>query len=379
MKFPQLVCLSLGLAALSLPACQPTHAVEKEHHHEGHQKLIATRPLQKDVVVTQRYVCQIRSQRNIEVRALEGGYLEEIHIREGQVVKQGDVLFRIVPTLYKAKLDAERAEVNLAEIKLRNTKKLSDDKLVSDQEVLMLQAELDKVRAKVKLAEAELAFTEVKAPFDGIVDRLQQQQGSLIKEGKEGDVLTTLSDNRVMWVYFNVPEARYLDDTASRTKSDQGTRIELADSGIELQLANGSKFAHTAGTTVTVEGQCDPETGNFKYRADFPNPDRLLRNGQTGNVLIHRVLRDAVVVPQRATFEILDKRFVYVIDEHHVAHQREVQVEREMEDVFVIKSGVGADETIVLDGVREVRDGDHLEFEFVKPGDVLKRLKTHAE
>ncbi|MEO2092339.1 MAG: efflux RND transporter periplasmic adaptor subunit, partial [Gemmataceae bacterium] len=108
-------------------------------------------------------------------------------------------------------------------------------------------------------------------------------------------------------------------------------------------------------------------------------PDGFLRNGQTGNVLIHRVLPHAVVVPQRATFEILDKRFVYVIDEHHVAHQREIQVEREMDDVFVVRNGVGPNDKIVLDGVREVRDGDHLKYDEVKPADVLSRLKTHAE
>lgn len=377
------------LGLLALPACNPAHAGHGEHsqeeHHE-HGKIVATRPLVRDVTVTLRYVCQIRSQRNIEVCAMQGGYLQDVAVKEGQVVKQGELLFRILPTLYKARLDAELAEANLAELEYKNAKRLHDDKVVSIQEVMLHQAKLDKARAKAQLATAEVAFTEVRAPFDGIVDRILKQQGSLIKEGgkegKEGaagDVLTTLSDNSTMWVYFNVPEARYLDDMASRPRSNQGTRVELADSGIELQLANGSKFRYTAGTTVTVEGQCDPETGNFKYRADFPNPDGLLRNGQTGNVLIHRVLPHAVIVPQRATFEILDKRFVYVIDEHHVAHQREIQVEREMDDVFVVRNGVGPNDKIVLDGVREVRDGDHLKYDEVKPADVLGRLKTHAE
>lgn len=377
----QILCLLLAGVALSLPACHPARAVEKENGHEEHhqQKIVATHPLVKDVTVTQKYVCQIRSQRNIEIRALEGGYLEEIHVKEGQAVKKGDVLFRVLPTLYKAKLDAELAEVNVAEIEYRNAKKLSDDKVISEQDSLQKLAKLNKARAQAKLAAAEVDFTEVKAPFDGIIDRLQQQHGSLIKEGKEGDVLTTLSDNSVMWVYFNVPEARYLDDMATRRKSTGGTRIELADRGIELVLANGGKFKYDGGQVVTVEGQCDLETGNFKYRADFPNPDGLLRNGQTGSVLIHRVLKDAVVIPQRAAFEILDKRFVYVIGEDHVVRQREIRIEREMEDVFVIKSGVGPSDKIVLDGVREVRDGQHVESEHKDPADVLNHLKTHAE
>jgi membrane fusion protein (multidrug efflux system) len=380
LRLTQIACILLAVLALSLPACHPVHAGEKEQEHaEHHEKIVATRPMVKDVTITQKYVCQIRSQRNIEIRALEGGYLEEIQVKEGQAVKRGDVLFKVMPTLYKAKLDAELAEVNVAEIEYRNAKKLSDDKVISEQDSLSKLAKLTKARAQAKLAEAEVAFTEVKAPFDGIIDRLQQQHGSLIKEGKEGDVLTTLSDNSTMWVYFNVPEARYLDDMATRRKAVGGTRIEVADKGVELVLANGGKFTQDAGQIVTVEGQCDLETGNFKYRADFPNPEGLLRNGQTGNVLIHRVLKDAIVIPQRATFEVLDKRYVYVIGEDHAVHQREIQIEKEMDDIFVIKKGLGPHDEILLDGVQQVREGQHVTFDTVSPEKALANLKFHAE
>ncbi len=169
---------------------------------------MVTSPKAQDVIITQQYVCQIHSQRHIDVRALENGYLEEIAVKEGQAVKKGDVMFKILPTLYKAKLDAELAEAKLAEMEFNNTKKLFEEKVVSQNEVALFQAKLAKAQAKAELAQAELNFTIVKAPFDGIVDRLHEQQGSLIKEG---DILTTLSDNSVMWVYFNVPEARYLE------------------------------------------------------------------------------------------------------------------------------------------------------------------------
>ena len=159
----------------------------------------------KDVIITQQYVCQIHSQRHIDVCALEDGYLEAIPIKEGQAVKEGDVMFEIIPILYKAKWDAEVAERDLAQLELNYTKTLADKKGVSQKEVALYKAKLAKAQAKVDLAEAELNFTKVKAPFDGIIDRLHEQQGSLVKEG---DILTTLSDNSVMWVYFNVPEKR---------------------------------------------------------------------------------------------------------------------------------------------------------------------------
>ena len=225
-----------------------------------------------------------------------------------------------------------------------------------------------KAQAKAKLAQAELNFATVKAPFDGIVDRLHEQQGSLVKEG---DILTTLSDNSLMWVYFNVPEARYLEYMA-------GLGQDKEDPQIELVLANGNKFQQT-GKIGAIEAKFNNETGNIPFRADFPNPDGLLRHGQTGTVLIHRTLNDAIVIPQRATFEILDKRYVYVVDKDDVVHQREIVIQNELEDIFVIKKGLDVDDKIVLEGIRQVRDGEKVEFEFRQPEEVLANQKNHAE
>ena len=174
----------------------------------------------------------------------------------------------------------------------------------------LFEAKQDRAKAKADLAKAELNFTNVRAPFDGIVDRLHKQHGSLIKEG---DILTTLSDNSVMWVYFNVPEKQYLEYKASSKQDREKQKIEL-------ELANHDKFPQPC-INITVEGQFNNQTGNIAFRADFPNPDGVLRHGQTGTILIHRTLKNALVIPQRATFELLDKRYVWVVGEDDVAHQ----------------------------------------------------------
>ena len=340
----------------------------EEQPHQEHHKIVGTSPEARDVIITQEYVCQIHSQRHINVCALEGGYLVEIAVKEGQAVKKGDSMFKIVPTLYQAKLDAESAEARLAQLEFNNTKKLFEQKVVSQNEVQLLDAKLAKAQAKAKLAGAELNFTNIRAPFDGIVDRLHEQLGSLIKEG---DILTTLSDNSLMWVYFNVPEARYLEYMA-----DLGKNKEIGQ--IELVLANGNKFQQI-GKIGAIEAQFNNETGNIPFRADFPNPDGLLRHGQTGTVLIHRVLKDAIVIPQRATFEILDKRYAYVVGKDDVVHQREIVIQNEMDDIFVIKRGLGVDDRIVLEGIRQVRDGEKVEYEFSRPELVIARLKNRAE
>ncbi len=373
-----------------LPAC---NAHKEQEDASDHEQIIVTTPESKDVIVTQRYVCQIHSQRHIPVRALEPGYLEAIPVKEGQAVKKDQVMFTVIPVLYQARLDAEQAEADLARTKYNQTVKLCEDKVVSDQEVKLAKAQLDKAVANVSLAKAELNFTYVKAPFDGIIDRLMEQQGSLVKEG---DILTTLSDNTIMWVYFNVPEKRYLEymQGGYGKRIPGTTKIELVDSSIDLILADGSRFNYSAGNSVTVEGKVNNDTGNIAFRADFPNHDRLLRHGQTGNILIHRTVHNALVIPQKATFEILDQRYVWVLDSENKAERRKIDVEHEMDDIFIIKplqivkqgvngeekkTGLTVDDKIVLEGIRQVHAGDKVEYEFVKPEDVLAHLKNHAE
>lgn len=374
--------LALALAALIPSGCtavadshepSPAAAESEAHGETGGRahKIVVTSPLRKDVVATQPYVCQIHSCKHIEIRALEGGYLQEIRVNEGQAVKKGELMFQIVPTLYQARLDSEVAEAQRIQIELKNAQMLNEKGIVSPQEIALKQAELAKAQAKVALARAELNFASVTAPFDGIVDRQRNQLGSLISEG---DVLTTFSDNSVMWVYFNVPERRYLEYKTQLDKGD-GAADQLH---IELKLANGEIFPH-GGKIGAIEADFNNRTGNIPFRADFPNPDSLLRNGQTGTILIHTNLKDVLVIPQRATFEILDKRYAYVVDEDHVVHQRDITIANVQDDIFVVDKGLQEGDKLILEGIRQVRDGDKIEFEFVAPAEVLGNLKYHAE
>ncbi|TWT94483.1 efflux RND transporter periplasmic adaptor subunit [Stieleria varia] len=351
----------------------PEHDEHDEHaageHHAKH-KIVVTSPVAKDITLTQQYVCQIHSRRHIELCALEGGYLKEIEVNEGQFVKKGQSLFHILPTLYEARLDADIAEAQLAQVEYDNTENLVRQNIISTQELKLAKAKLAKAVAQVKLAQAEMNFADIKAPFDGIVDRLHEQEGSLIEEGA---VLTTMSDNSVMWVYFNVPEARYLEYQTAINAGENQDGLN-----VQLKLANHKLFDH-AGKIGAIEADFDSDTGNIAFRADFPNPEGLLRHGQTGTVLIQRVEKGAIVIPQRATFEILAKKYAYVIDADNVVHQREIVIQNEKDDIFLIAEGLQAGEKIVLEGIRQVRDGEKIEYEFEEPDTVFSNLKYHAE
>lgn len=370
MKMQVISFAALSLAVASIAGCQELNGQQHEEHleaHHPHHRIVVTTPIPKNVTTTQQYVCQIHSCRHIEVRALETGYLEKIPVREGQDVKEGELMFTVIPTLYKARLDTDLAEAQQVQIEANNTQTLYEKRVVSQQEVALAQAKVAKAKAKVDLARAELNFASVRAPFNGIIDRLHQQQGSLVEEG---DILTTLSDNSLMWVYFNVPESRYLEYMANLK--------ENKDLKIELKLANGTVFEHL-GKIGAIEADFNNTTGNIAFRADFPNPDRLLRHGQTGTVLLSRVKPGSIVIPQRAVFEILAKRYVFVVDDENRVHQREVIVDDELDDIYTIKEGLEVTDKIILEGIRQVSDGDVVEFDVANPDEVLGNLKYRAE
>lgn len=317
-------------------------------------KITITSPKVKAVTLKRAFVGTIHSHRHINVRALERGYLEAITIREGQQVKRGDQLFKVTPVLYQKKADAEAAEATLARLKLDYTKKNFADKIVSANEVALREAELQKAQAKADFARAELEFATIKAPFDGIVDRFQHQEGSLVQEG---DILTTLSDNSVMWVYFNVSEALYPELRA----------IPADEMKIELFTGDGSKFDQV-GKLGAIEADFNSSTGAIPFRADFPNPSGLLRHGQRGTVQISRALNDALVIPQQSIIRQDDQTYVYVVDKDHVAHRREVTIQHMLEDVAVIKKGgVGPDDKIVHEGVQGVHEGEKVNNEANSP------------
>ncbi len=344
-----------------------TSCESKKEEKEEEIKFLVTSPLKKDTLITRQYVCQIHSIQHIEIRALERGYLQEIFVDEGQFVKKGQMMFKIMPLIYNAELQKAQAEADFAEIEFQNTKSLADSNIVSKNELALAKAKFDKAKAEVSLAQTHLQFTDIRAPFDGIMDHFQVRLGSLVDEGA---LLTTLSDNSEMWVYFNVPEAEYLN-----YKANAQTENLLK---VNLLMANNQMFKYN-GVVKTIEADFNNETGNIAFRATFPNPDALLRHGETGNIQMTIPLKDAIIIPQKATYEILEKKYVFVVDKNNVVHSREITIGSEMPDLYMINTGVTANDRILLEGIRKVKDNDTITYEYEDPKTVLPKLKIYVE
>ena len=271
-----------------------------------------------------------------------------------------------MPNLYQADVKKMQAEVNFVQIEYQNTKRLAEKNVVSPNELAMAKAKLDKAKAELGIAKVHLQFTEIRAPFDGIIDKFQVRLGSLLEEG---DLLTNLSDNSKMWVYYNVPEAEYLD-YKSKVTDNSKTKVDLL-------MANNEYFDYK-GIVETIEADFNNETGNISFRATFPNPKGLLRHGETGSVQTSIPLKNALLIPQKATFEVLEKKYVYVVDKNNVIHSKAITITAELPHVFAIK-GLSKDDKILLEGLGLVKENEKIEYKVVAPESVMSHLDLYAE
>jgi len=358
----RIVVLTGLLALLCLTSC-----TSKKEEKEETEKFTVTSPVKIDTSFTKEYVSQIKSVRNIEIRALEKGFLQNIYVDEGQFVKAGQILFRIMPKMYEAELLKAQAEQKSAEIELLNAKTLADKNIVSRNEQAVAQAKLQSAKAEVALAKLHLSFTEIRAPFDGTIDRIPLKLGSLIDEG---ELLTSLSDNSQMFAYFNVSEPEYL-----QYQTDVKDRAETK---VNLLLANGESFKYK-GNVEVIESEFDNETGNIAFRARFANTGKLLRNGETGKVQMLVPLKNAIVIPQKATYEIQDKKYVFIVDKNNKVSSREITITGEIPDLYVISSGLTQKDRILLDGVQKVKENDNIHFAYIAPQKVINNLRLKAE
>lgn len=343
-----------------------TSCSSKKQEKEEVKDYPITMPIKMDTIVDKDYVAQIQSVRNIEIRAQEKGYLQKIFVDEGQYVHAGQLLFRIMPSMYQAEYLKSKAEVKEAQIELQNSTTLADNNVVSKNEQAIAQARLEKSRAEMQLAQLHLSFTDIRAPFSGVIDRIPMKLGSLIDEGM---LLTNLSDNSSMFAYFNVSEPEYLDY--------QTNTQDRASKQVSLIMANNKPLPEK-GMVETIEGEFNNETGNIAFRARFANPNHLLRNGETGKVKMTVPLHDALLIPQKATYEIQDKTYVFIVDKNGVVKSRNITIGLEMPDLYVVESGLSEKDNILLEGVQKVKEDDKIKTKFIAPKKVLSSLKLKS-
>ncbi|HEY4287494.1 MAG TPA: efflux RND transporter periplasmic adaptor subunit [Puia sp.] len=316
----------------------------------------------KDTILQTAYVADIQAIKNIEIRARVRGFLESVYVDEGKLVKKGQPLFRINDEEYKVTLSKTKAALSNAvatakasEVEVQRVRLLVDKHVVAASELEVAAAKLAadnaniaEATATVTSAENHLSYTLIRAPFDGLIDRIPLKAGSLIDEGT---LLTTLSDISSIYAYFSVPENEYLQYEKTR-RSSPGQR----SSEVKLILADGSNYGHT-GTIETVEGEIEQNTGSIDYRALFPNPQRLLRHGATGKLYLSNKIDNVLLIPQRSVFDIQDKSYVYVVNKDNTLRTQSFVPLTRLSGNYLVREGLHADDRILYEGAQNVREG----------------------
>jgi membrane fusion protein (multidrug efflux system) len=322
-----------------------------------------TSPQVKTVNVVREYVADIRAIRHAELRSRLRGILESVGVDEGQTVKAGQTLFTINARARKEDLAVARAatvgataELEAAQLDLQNTQLLADKNVVSTAElarakskVALMRAKLEETKAAEARAAVEVDRAQIRAPFDGVVNRVPHKAGSAVGED---ELLTTITDTREVLAYFSLTEAEYL----KYVKTPSGAAARRAS----LRLADGTMFP-SKGEVDAVGSEIDSETGTITFRARFANPDGVLKHGSSGKVVLETALHDAVLVPQKSTFEVQGDYYVYAVDTHNRAHAQKIRVKARVDDAFAVESGLAPTDRFVVEGVQKLKDGMKLE------------------
>ena len=315
------------------------------------------------------YPATIKGRQDVEIRPNVGGFITKLCVDEGAVVKKGQTLFVIDPVQYEEAVNVARAAVNVAkanvataELTAKNKEKLAEKNIISLYELQMAnntlasqKAALAQTEAQLINAEKNLSYTNVTSPSNGVVGKIPFRVGSLVSPSSV-TALTTVSDNSEMYVYFSMNEKDILKLTRESNGATQGALNQMP--AVELQLVDGSIY-NEKGKIETLSGVIDQTTGAASVRATFPNPNGILRSGGSGVILLPEEDDKAIIIPQKATMEIQDKKFVFVVNDSSIVKMTEIKILPVNDGkTYVVTSGLNTGDRIVVEGVgTTVRDG----------------------
>ena len=314
------------------------------------------------------YPANIEGQQNIEIRPKIDGYIEKIYVDEGATVTRGQALFKISAPQYEqevrtaqANIKIAEANVNAAQMEVNKVKPLVEKDIISGFELQSaqyrlqaMQASLAQAKATLSNARTNLGYTSITSPANGVIGTIPYKIGSLISSNT-AQPLTTVSNIGNIYAYFSINEKQALAFSAQAKGATTKERLASIPP-VTLILSNGSEFPQK-GRIETASGLIDTETGSISVRATFPNPGNILRSGSSGLVRIPSNIDSAILVPQRATYEIQGKRFVYIVSQDSVITSKEIKVSEDADgQFFVVSEGLKPGDKIVIEGVATLRE-----------------------
>ncbi len=342
-----------------------TSSAIKNDSNESVPEILVTMVAARDTIINTAYVATLQAIQNTEIRSRVHGFLENILIDEGKPVAKGQALFQlstgelvINESKAIANLDMAAAEAKAATLEVERVSVLVERKVITKTELELARAKLKAAEAKMSEANAMLAearlkrsYATIRAPFNGVVNRLPLKTGSLIEEGT---MLTSIADIQSVFAYFSVSENEYL--RFNQMKIAKGSQFD----SVTLILSDGSDYGY-AGVIETMNGEIDPSTGSLVFRARFPNPKGLLKHGATGKVVLMANVNNTLIIPQKAVFEIQDRNFVFLVDKNNVIRQQAFEPISRLGQYYLVKAGLKEGDQIVYEGTQNLREGNKID------------------
>jgi len=333
-----------------------------------------------------QYPATLQGQQNIEVRPKIDGYIEHIYIDEGATVKKGQLLFRISAPQYEqdvknalAAINSAEADVNTAKLQVEKTKPLVAKGIISDYELKSAEdalkvKEAALLQSKTTLANARtnLSYTTVTSPVDGVAGMIPYKLGSLVSSTTTSP-LTMISNISKVYAYFSMNEKQLLDFSRQYKGNTLEAKLKQLPQ-VSLVLSDGTDYPEK-GKIESIGGQINSETGAATFRATFPNPVRLIRSGGSATVTIPVPVKDALLVPQRSTYELQGKRFVYLVNGDKVKSTEITTMSNTPGQYFVVTDGIKPGDQIVYEAATPIADGTAIKPQMQPEGQVYKDIK----
>ena len=312
------------------------------------------------------YPATIKGIQDVEVRPKVSGFITRVYVHEGQAVKTGQLLFTIDSETYQAavrqaqaSVNTARAQLNTARLTFENNKKLYDKKVIGQYELstaqnsyATAQAALAQAQAALASAKETLSWCRVVSPTSGVVGSLPYKAGALVSASSP-DPLTTVSDVSTVEVFFSMSEGDILNMT--RTSGCVSAALKELPS-VKLQLVNGTLYNHP-GKVVKMSGVINQSTGAYSLIAHFANPERILKSGGAGQIIIPRTNNHVIVIPQEATSSVQDKLFVYKVGKDNKVYYTEIKVNPQNDgNTYIVTSGLSVGDRIVVKGLTKLSD-----------------------
>lgn len=352
--------ISLMLAAVALlPSCSKS-GQQMQQMPAPEIATITLAPQTADLQTT--FPATIKGKTDIDIRPQVTGFITKVHVDEGQRVRKGQVLFTLDQVTFQAAVDQARAAVNNAQTAVNTAKMTADSKKalfdkniisqyeynLSQNSLAQAQSQLATAKAALASAQKNLAYTVVTAPSDGVVGTIPNREGSLASPSS-AQPLTTVSDNSEVYAYFSLTEKDLLNLVGEGQRTIDAAIKSMPE--VQLRLNDGSLYPYS-GKVATVSGVIDNNTGASSVRALFNNPNGVLRSGGTGQVIIPDKRDSVIVIPQKATFELQDRRFAYVVNDSNKVVSTPITVEAKNDGKnFVVLTGLKPGDRIAIEGV----------------------------